>query len=360
MSYPLLMLNEEQCRRNIAGMAAKARKMRLRLRPHFKTHQSASVAQWFRQQGVTSCTVSSLVMAEYFAINGWDDICISTPVSISESKQLLKLASEIQLFITLCDEATLHGLPNDLSPFAGIWIKTDTGAGRAGIPTRNFDRFDGLIAAIQRRNGRFLGFLAHDGHTYQALSPDDILRIRIQSNRSLLTLKNRFAERYPDIQLSVGDTPSCSLSRDFGGMDEIRPGNFVFYDLMQWNLQVCKLSEIALHMHCELVSMHQSGHAIAHCGAVHLSKDFLKIPGYGEVYGMVFTGEHPSDNPEENAWIISLSQEHAKISGSNAFMRTLEPGQLLKIIPVHACLAAAAMGGYHTTSGTYLPMLRFH
>ena len=73
---PTLLLDAARAQRNIARMAKKARDNRLRFRPHFKTHQSAAIGEWFRQAGVSAITVSSVAMARYFADHGWDDICL--------------------------------------------------------------------------------------------------------------------------------------------------------------------------------------------------------------------------------------------------------------------------------------------
>ena len=47
-------------------MARKAKDNGLIFRPHFKTHQSIEIGEWFRESGVNKITVSSLTMANYF------------------------------------------------------------------------------------------------------------------------------------------------------------------------------------------------------------------------------------------------------------------------------------------------------
>ena len=56
---PTLILDKEVCLRNIERMAEKAKAKNLLFRPHFKTHQSATVGEWFRDAGITAITVSS-------------------------------------------------------------------------------------------------------------------------------------------------------------------------------------------------------------------------------------------------------------------------------------------------------------
>jgi len=51
ISGPVLEIDVNRARRNIRTMLAKAKQSRVVLRPHFKTHQSHTVAGWFREEG---------------------------------------------------------------------------------------------------------------------------------------------------------------------------------------------------------------------------------------------------------------------------------------------------------------------
>ena len=48
VTEPTMVLNEEVCKSNIARMAAKAKAANVVFRPHFKTHQSREIGEWFR------------------------------------------------------------------------------------------------------------------------------------------------------------------------------------------------------------------------------------------------------------------------------------------------------------------------
>ncbi|MEL6536712.1 MAG: alanine racemase, partial [Bacteroidota bacterium] len=76
LSTPTLLIDEARVRANARRMLAKAQKHGLRLRPHFKTHQSLEVGRWLREEGVQHATVSSLTMARYFAPE-WNDITVA-------------------------------------------------------------------------------------------------------------------------------------------------------------------------------------------------------------------------------------------------------------------------------------------
>ena len=89
---PTLFLDSERVLRNIARMSARAAAAGVLLRPHFKTHQSVAVGDWFRDYGVTGITASSVSMAEYFAAADWRDITIALPVNPREIARIGELA----------------------------------------------------------------------------------------------------------------------------------------------------------------------------------------------------------------------------------------------------------------------------
>ena len=51
INRPTFVLDKQICLRNIEKMAKKASEHGLRFRPHFKTHQSAEIGEWFRSFG---------------------------------------------------------------------------------------------------------------------------------------------------------------------------------------------------------------------------------------------------------------------------------------------------------------------
>jgi len=52
VNRPTVILDESKARSNIDEMAKKLVGSKTRLRPHFKTHQSATICEWFREAGV--------------------------------------------------------------------------------------------------------------------------------------------------------------------------------------------------------------------------------------------------------------------------------------------------------------------
>lgn len=362
VASPTLLLHTEICRRNIHRMADKCRRLGIGLNPHFKTHQSATIGRYFWEAGVRRITVSSLAMAEYFADAGWDDITLAFPVNLRELARIDALAGRVRLTLDVVSEASAAALGQQLRHPAEVLIEIDAGYGRTGIPAENTEGISALLSEIKRSSKLSLyGFYVHAGHTYDVQGPEAVTQIHARSMAALRTLQQRYSPEYPEIQISLGDTPSCSMLDDFRGVSEIRPGNFVFYDVMQADIGSCSYQDIAVALAAPVVAKEPArNEVVVHGGGIHLSKDHIETSEAGRIYGRIVTlsasgWSAPLPLPEN--FVRKLSQEHGIIRLSEKAFNETETGSLLGILPVHSCLSADCMGGYLTQNGTYIRML---
>ena len=363
ITKPTLLLSKEIALRNIQNMVRKAKDHGLNFRPHFKTHQSAEIGEWFREAGVKCITVSSLTMANYFAEFGWNDITIAFSVNIPEIPEMNELAERIDLNLLIENKEGLEALQEKITWHTGVFIKIDTGYNRTGIEANRTQVIDELLEIIQKSPLlQFKGFLSHTGHTYHANSKNDIYSRHFDALLKMKALKARYISEWPDLIISIGDTPSCSICDNFDGVDEIRPGNFVFYDLMQFKLGVCQLSDIAVRMVCPVVAVHPSrNEVVIYGGAIHFAKDsIINIDGkplFGRI--VVNDGDKKILLDEKN-YLHALSQEHGILKITPRDLHYFTPGTLIEIIPVHSCLTANLMKEYMTTDGEIIKMMPFY
>lgn len=355
ITRPTLLLDEETARRNIERMAGKARVSGVRFRPHFKTHQSAEVGNWFRDCGVESITVSSLAMARYFAGHGWTDITLAVPVNLRELNEIDRLAGEISLGLLVDDEEGLSALDRQLSHPADLWIEIDPGYGRTGIPWNDSSGIRRLARRTEETSHlRLQGLLTHAGHTYQASSVDGIRAIHSDTVDRLGALRDALASEGVDCQLSVGDTPGCSVTDHLTGVDEVRPGNFIFYDLMQFQLGACSAGDIALAAACPVIGVYPTRRRIAiYGGTVHLGREPLARQEPGRIiYGLALPeGEPPAEDFREAAALTGLTQEHGMLEADEPLLSRVHPGDLLHVYPVHSCITASLHNWYLTPGG---------
>ncbi len=349
---PVYIIDPYIVQENIRLMARKAAHSGAVFRPHFKTHQSLAIGNLFREEGVRRIAVSSLKMAEYFCHGGWDDITVAFPVNLPEIELVNDLASRVLLGLLVEDSQTLHSLAGNLLSPVDIYIKIYSGYHRTGLEPAVRDEILRIAeAADDGPMTRFLGLVTHAGHTYSASGPEEIRQIFQDSMQCMLTVKDYFST-HQNCMVSVGDTPSCSVLEEFKGADELRPGNFVFYDLMQMELGSCRFNQIAGIVAVPVVAVHQRrNQAVIYGGAVHLSKDRILLNGrpvYGQMVGWDGTRW---GLPVEGSYLVSVSQEHGVLEAPDAVIRSLKPGTFIGILPVHACLTANLLRGYRLVSG---------
>ena len=85
----------------------------------------------------------------------------------------------------------------------------------------------------------FEGITTHAGHIYGTANREEQQRIGLEEGRLMVQPAELLrANGIPVSVVSVGSTPSVTISGKVKGVTEIRPGNYVFYDAMQVGLGV--------------------------------------------------------------------------------------------------------------------------
>ena len=354
VTVPTLILDVEKCKSNIAFMSEKAGRNNVIFRPHFKTHQSHEIGRWFREAGVNCITVSSLEMADYFAQDKWDDITVAFPVNTLEIEKINTLAASISLSLLVESTETVVELSSKLTSPIGVFIKIDIGYHRTGVNPENTELISDVLDEIDNSEHiAFRGFLGHAGHSYSAKGIDEIRAVHEESTEIIIGVKDQFIDRHPELIVSVGDTPTCSTMADFSNVDELRPGNFVFYDLSQVAIGACTLDQISVAMACPVVSIHKDrNEIIIYGGGVHFSKERLQHPEHGIIYGQAVEEKGGGwGNIIDEVYVSKLSQEHGTIHAPAEYIESIQVGNIIKILPVHSCMTANLLRKYHTTEG---------
>lgn len=358
---PTLILDKNTVLKNIEKMADKAKSSGVRFRPHSKTHQSAEIGNWFRDFGVEAITVSSLHMAKYFADNGWTDITVAFIVNVLEINKINSLADKITLNLLVDSKEVLSALETKLQHRVGMWIKIDTGYHRTGISWEDFKAICSLANKIKDSPKMdFKGLLIHAGHSYYANSVSEIRKIHVETLLRLSAAKECLEiSGVEACEISVGDTPTCSVVDDFEGLDEIRPGNFVFYDLMQEKLGSCTEDEIAVAVACPVVGKYKDRNQIAvYGGAVHLSTAHLLDHNGRQIFGYTTSLRNGTFGPtNRKAPVISLTQEHGIVQADDELFNKIEIADVVLAFPVHSCLTSSLHSEYRTLEGNAISRL---
>ena len=360
INKPVLLIDEGKCRANIQRMASLCAEKKMSFRPHFKTHQSLAVGKWFKEVGVSKIAVSSLSMADYFS-KEWNDILVAFPTNVLEDELINHLAQRIHLNILVESLETISLLADVVKFPLTIYVEIDTGYHRTGVYFDDYQVIDSILEVIKNADClSFGGFITHSGHSYDCLGKEEVLSLHHLNKSRFLQVKSRYIADYPHLIISYGDTPTTSIADDFDGVDELRPGNFVCYDVTQVQIGSCDFNQIAVVLACPVVSIHKErGEIIIYGGSVHLSKDSLKWQDKGLIYGLLAEKtEEGWGEPIENALVYSLSQEHGKIKMNESELLKYNVWQIVYIYPVHSCLVISSMRGFTTLRGEILDVYR--
>lgn len=359
LNKPSVLLDVDKAKKNIKRMVDKAAKANIRLRPHFKTHQSAQIGEWYRELGVECITVSSVDMAIYFANSGWDNITLAVPVNVLQLEQINELAQKIQLNLLVDSLEVLPAMEKQIDAPVNVWIKVDVGYRRVGLPMEDEEAIEALALAIQgAKKLKFGGLLCHAGHTYGARSDQEILEIHQSSMGGLLKNKARLESKgIKDIQISIGDTPSCTVLNEFEGADEIRPGNFVFFDLVQAQIGSCSEEDIAMVSACPVVGKYKEGNrVVVYGGSVHLAKDSLVDEDGNKIFGYMCPKLEKGWGPaNHDTPVISLSQEVGILQVPDEVFEEIRIGEMLLLMNAHICLTSDMYQQYYSLDGTIIP-----
>jgi D-serine deaminase-like pyridoxal phosphate-dependent protein len=145
--------------------------------------------------------------------------------------------------------------------------------------------------------------------------------------------------------LSTGGSAGVLATPTPQGVNEFRPGVFVFQDLFQAGLGVCDEADIAISVLATVLSVRpERGCALTDAGALALSLDRSTARqtrdwGLGRVCDV-------SGAPLGALRVTGTSQEHGVLGGDDAALARLRPGDAVRILPNHCCLTAAAYPAY--------------
>lgn len=355
---PALLLDLEILEHNLATMQRKAEKHKVKLRPHIKTHKSLEIARRQRELGAKGITVSTFFEVQQFAAAGFDDITWALPIPFPYVHKVLDLPEEVTVGITVDSmDAIEHVVKicTNRGKKLHVWLEIDCGQHRSGVDPRS-PHAEEMVRLLGRSPAiAFDGVLTHGGHSYGGRVRDDLKRFAEEERSVTVGFADAMREKgYTVENVSVGSTPTMSATENLKGVDEIRPGNYAFYDYTQASIGSCGVADCALSVLATVIS-HQpdSLHFVTDAGALALSKD----PGPTHVrndmgMGILFE-DYERKRLHAHLQLTTLSQEHGKVVADKIELINdrFKVGDRVRILEHHSCLTAAQFDKYYVVKG---------
>ncbi|WP_295582909.1 alanine racemase [uncultured Oscillibacter sp.] len=334
LETPYIVIDMDKVHNNLRRMAEHCAANRCRLRPHTKTHKIPELAKLQLEYGAAGITVAKLSEAEVMAEHGIDDIFMAYPlVGEGRIRRAIALARKIRLICAADCYETAEAISRACAAEGVVLelrLEVDTGMHRTGIP------YDDAVAEAVRLSAlpgiRLQGIFTFRGLICDGKTDADRKKCGHQEGALMADLAERIrAAGVPLEDVSVGSTPTGEFCAEVPGVTEVRPGTYIFQDMMQVNTQACGSTQedVAAVVVSQVVSTCKPEVVVIDCGCKSLSTDtgpgkapyFLK--GYGTVVG------HPE------LVLSRLSEEHGMLEPEGPC--TVHTGDLLEIIPNHIC-----------------------
>jgi D-serine deaminase-like pyridoxal phosphate-dependent protein len=357
LATPCALVDLDRLEANAATMCDRAAALGVSLRPHVKTHKVPAIARIQHQGAAGPITASTLAEARAFAAAGFDDILWALPLAPDRAVEAMELAASGLTLALLVDSDEAVDAASSAAAAAGLeaalHIKIDCGYGRAGLGAED-DALLALARRIHRRPAtRLAGVLTHGGHAYACTGPAGVRRVAEQERMAVVRAAQRLLEAgLPCPAASVGSTPTVVHATGLGGVTEVRPGNYAFFDAFQSAIGSCTLREAAFTVLATVVGRYPGRDGLViDAGSLALSADSgprQVDPDCG--FGAIFSPDQRVHHRQLR--LVSLSQEHGKVIVEGGLRPGAFPvGSRLRIVPNHSCLAAACHPVYHAVRG---------
>lgn len=358
LKTPSLVLDLERVRNNAERINQIAARNGVRLRPHIKTHkcvEAARIQTAGQNKAEAAVTASTLAEVWAFSKHGFRDFTYAVPVEPGKFAEAIEIARSGVKLNLITDNAEIPPQLNNAASAAGVkldvFLKVDCGYHRCGVEpqTKEAVEIPRLIAASSNLN--FAGLLTHAGHSYNALSVEEVVSIARRERDSMVELAERLRREGIEVPtVSIGSTPTITHIDHLKGIDEIRPGNYIFFDAFQATLGSCGFEDCALTVLTAVTHIdRRRKKIILDAGAIALSKDRGAVEldrdcGYGRILDLA--------GGETGLRVESLSQEHGEAQvNDETILDGLKIGTRLRVLANHSCLTAAQHAHYHVLDG---------
>jgi D-serine deaminase-like pyridoxal phosphate-dependent protein len=328
---PAILVDLDIMERNLGRVADYAREHGLRLRPHTKTHKSIRLARRQLELGAAGLTVAKTGEAETMLRAEPEEMLVAFPiVGRAKLERLMAVARRTRVTVALDSVAAAGELAEAAAAAKvkiGVLAETDVGLGRVGVPPGK--PLVDLAECIQMFHSLvFEGIAFYPGHIRNL---DEAGRRALEQLSELVgSIVDTF--RRAGIQVKIvsgGSTPTLFHSHEIAGLNEIRPGTYVFNDFNTVRVGACRLEDCAAAILATVISTAVAGQIVIDGGSKTFSSD-RQANSSEESFGHVV--EAPA------ARFHKMNEEHGFIDVTHAD-RKFQVGDRVRVIPNHVCTA---------------------
>ena len=358
LETPCLILDRNRLNANISSMRERMAALGAPMRPHLKTAKSIDIAQLVLDDRSIGITVSTLSEAEYFFEHGVKNILYAVCLASNKLEHVVALINRGAALSVIVDNAdagrSIAQFGRGSQTTVPVLIEIDCDGHRAGV-TPDDPALLEIGEILEGGPGsRLAGVLTHAGASYDCRTIDCFRRMAEQERQTaVLASRNLRAAGLPTPVVSVGSTPTATFAESMDGVSEVRPGTYMFQDLVMAGLGVCGLDDIAITVVTTVIGhQRQKNWLLVDAGWMALSRDRgTASQAMDQGYGLICD---INGKPITDLIIVDANQEHGIIAqrdGTSFDLASYPVGTSLRILPNHACATAAQHDRYLVVDG---------
>lgn len=353
LSTPRLLLDVVRMSRNIARLRAHLDALGVPLRPHLKTVKSIRAAHQVMVGPDGPAAVSTLLEAEQFGSAGVRDILYAvgaTPNKLARIAAIRNRGINLSIIIDSVPAAeAVAAKSREIGAGIPTLIEIDCDGHRAGVASDDFAQLVAIGNVLHSGGAELRGVMTHAGESYSCVGAAAIEAMAEQERAGAVACAQALRQAgLPAPVVSVGSTPTAFFARNLDGVTEVRAGVYPFFDLFMTGLGVCNRDDVALSVLTTVIGhQREKGWILVDAGWMAMSRDRgTAKQAVDQGYGLAcdLAGRHYPD-----LVMIDAHQEQGVLAirpGSSAELPELAVGDMLRILPNHACATGAQHDEY--------------
>jgi D-serine deaminase-like pyridoxal phosphate-dependent protein len=250
------------------------------------------------------------------------------PVGAARLERMARLPSHVRLAVAADDVQALDAL--SVAARLGqrsidVLVEADLGMHRVGVTSP--EKAVAMARHIDRASSlRFAGLQFYPGHVRAHVSDQDAGLAQVGHDLAAY-IEALTAAGLPPHTVSGGSTPLAWRMHEVPGVNEVRPGTYVYNDRTTAQIGACDWEDCALTVLATVVSVSVKGQAVVDAGTKALGREPLRAEGDG--YGVLL--DHP------DVIVSRMSEEHGILDLSRCSWRP-RLGDQVRIVPNHVCI----------------------
>ncbi len=302
--------------------------------PMIKTHKSRELARLQQAAGCTGFLCGTLDEAEALADDGVQNLMYAYPVATKPAADRVAALAKRCNFIARIDDLDAARIMDRAAAEAGVLLQytiiIDSGLHRFGVQPEQAADFARAMEQFSHLVLR--GISTHPGHVYGAATKEEVAQCCVDERQRMAVAAQVLRQAgYCVDMVTSGSTPTFFGALDDENINICHPGNYIYHDVIQCASGNVDWERCALTVLAAVISHPAEGLYLIDAGAKCLGLD-QGAHGNGSIRGFGAVVGHPE------LTVAGLSEEVGKLRADGP--TDLQVGDIIRIIPNHACSAA--------------------